>query len=96
MHPDEEVIDSALHDRQCFKVQKFDDWIVDQGDSELLVRWEHHSEEERTWGSLEELLANVSEMVRKYVEAVNAGGDHPSAGRSLDGQRSGHRRVYPR
>ena len=36
--PDEEVVASALHDRQLFKVEAFDDWIVDEGEAELLVR----------------------------------------------------------
>ena len=69
--PDEEVIASALHDRQRFKVQQFDDWIVDEGEAELLVRWKNHSEEERTWEPLLQLLQDVPEMVKKYVTQVD-------------------------
>ena len=69
--PDEEVVASALHDRQRFLVEKFDDWIVDSdGDAVLLVRWKHHSEEERTWEPLQQLWDDVPIMVEKYVVNV--------------------------
>ena len=68
--PTEEVIASALHDRQRFVVQSFDDWLVDDdGEVELLVRWRHHSEEERTWEPLLQLVEDVAVKVRQYVEA---------------------------
>ena len=67
--PTEEVIASALHDRQRFVVQSFDDWLVDDdGEVELLVRWRHHSEEERTWEPLLQLVEDVAVKVRQYVE----------------------------
>ena len=70
--PDEEVVASALHDRQRFKVQSFDDWIVDEGEAELLVRWQHHGEDERTWEPLLQLLEDVPKMVQKYVQEVDS------------------------
>ena len=51
MEPDEEVQASALHDRQRFLVQRFDDWILDENEIELLVKWKNHSDEERTWNN---------------------------------------------
>ena len=52
-------------------VEKFDDWIVDgDGEAELLVRWKHHSEDERTWEPLQQLWEDVPHMVAKYVTEV--------------------------
>ena len=68
--PTEEVVASALHDRQRFVVESFDDWLAgDDGEVELLVRWRHHSLEERTWEPLLQLVEDVAVKVRKYVEA---------------------------
>ena len=71
MPVDEEIQASALHDRQRFKVERFDDWLVDDGEAELLVRWLHHSEEERTWEPLAQLLEDVPVLVTKYVDEVD-------------------------
>ena len=71
LQSDEEVVASALHDRQRFNVERFDDWIVDSdGDTILLVRWKHHTEQERTWEPLQQLWEDVSQMVQKYVADV--------------------------
>ena len=71
LQPDEEVIASALHDRQRFLVERFDDWIVDDdGDAILFVRWKHHGDEERTWEPLQQLWDDVPKMVEKYVADV--------------------------
>ena len=69
--PDEEVIASALHDRHKFTVERFTDWIVDDGDAELLVCWKNHGENERTWEPLEQLMQDVPKMVGKYVTTVD-------------------------
>ena len=66
--PDEEVIASALHDRQRFKVECFDDWIIDAAEAELLVRWKHHGDDERTWEPLEQLVHDVPALIAKYVK----------------------------
>ena len=61
---DEEVIASALHDRQRFLVESFEDWQVDdEGDVELFVRWRHHAAEERTWEPLLRLCEDVAVKV---------------------------------
>merc|ERR1711938_69527 len=47
--PTAEVIASSMHDRQAFKVESIDDWMVDDdGDAEILIRWKYHSDTERT------------------------------------------------
>ena len=43
--------------------------MEDDGEAELLVRWRHHSLEERTWEPLLQLVEDVAVKVRKYVEA---------------------------
>ena len=68
--PDEEVIASALHDRQRFLVDRFVDWIIEEGEAELLVHWKHHGEEERTWEPLWQLLEDVPQMVKTYVSRI--------------------------
>ena len=70
LDPSEEVIAIALHDRHKFVVEKFEDWIVDDGDAKLFVRWKNHGDEERTWEPLEQLTQDVPEKVAKYVEQV--------------------------
>ena len=58
--PTEEMIVFVLCDRQLFMVQPFDDWLVnDDGEVELLVRWCHHSEDERTWELMLQLVEDV-------------------------------------
>ena len=69
--PDEEVIASALHDRQRFKVEQLVDWLEDDGEVELLVHWKHHTEEERTWEPLMQLCEDVPAIVSAYVESVD-------------------------
>ena len=70
LQSDEEVVASALHDRQRFNVERFDDWIVDSdGDTILLVRWKHHTEQERTWEPLQQLVEDVPALVTAYVNA---------------------------
>ena len=67
--PTEEVIASALHDRQRFRVEGFYDWLVDdEGEVEILVQWKHHSAEERTWEPLLQLCEDVPVLVTNYVE----------------------------
>ena len=68
--PNEEDIVSAQHDRQKFHVQSFDDWLIDDGEVELLVRWKHHDEDDRTWEPLLQLCEDVPVLVEKYVDAV--------------------------
>ena len=70
LKPSEEVVASALHDRHKFVVEKFEDWILDDGDAELLVRWKNHTDDERTWEPLEQLMQDVPELVRKYITSV--------------------------
>ena len=68
--PTEEDIASALHDRQKFFVDKFVDWLVDDGEVELFVHWRHHGDEARTWEPLLQLTEDVPVLVDKYVKAV--------------------------
>ena len=70
MQIDEEITATALHDRHQFRVEQFDDWIMEGDEADLLVRWQNHGVEERTWESLQQLYEDVPEMVTKYVEQV--------------------------
>ena len=64
--PTEEVVASALHDRQKFKVDHFVDWMVDdEDDVTVYVHWKHHSDDERTWV---QLCEDVPAKITKYVE----------------------------
>lgn len=71
MAPDEEIQVCALHDRQRFVVERFDDWLIDKGDAELFVKWKLHSDEERTWEPLIQLVEDVSVLVKKYVANID-------------------------
>ena len=67
--PTEEVVASALHDRQKFKVDYFVDWMVDdEGDVAVYVHWKHHTNDERTWEPLLQLCEDVPARIAKYVE----------------------------
>ena len=70
MDPDEEVAASALHDRQSFRVERFDDWEIEDDTADLLVKWKNHGDHERTWEPLQQLVEDVPVLVAKYVEEV--------------------------
>ena len=70
LEPDEEVEASALHDRQSFRVERFDDWDVEDDEVDILVKWKNHDDHERTWEPLQQLVEDVPALVEKYVEEV--------------------------
>ena len=39
------------------------------GEVDFFVRWRGHQDEDRTWGPLEQLVADVPVLVAKYVQA---------------------------
>ena len=62
------VQNSALHDRQRFVVECFDDWGIDEdGVAKILVRWRGFDDDERTWEPLAQLYEDVKVLVTKYV-----------------------------
>ena len=65
------MIASALHDRQRFEVEELVDWLMDNGEVELLVHWKHHTIEERTWEPLMQLCEDVPRIVEAYVHSVD-------------------------
>ena len=68
-----ELEESAQHDLQKFKVEKFLDWTVNtDGEVDVLVQWRGHDDTNNTWEPLSQLVADVPALVAKYVKD-NAG-----------------------
>ena len=68
-----ELIESAQHDLQKFKVEQFLDWAVNtDGEVDVLVKWRSHDDTNNTWEPLPQLVLDVPALVAKYVKD-NAG-----------------------
>ena len=64
-----ELRELALHDKQKFLVESFEDWSVNtDGEVDLLVKWRGHDETNNTWEPMEQLVADVPVLVAKYVK----------------------------
>ena len=64
-----ELIESAQHDLQKFKVEQFLDWAVNtDGEVDVLVKWRSHDDTNNTWEPLSQLVLDVSALVAKYVK----------------------------
>ena len=68
-----ELIESAQHDVQKFKVDEFLNWAVNaDGEVDILVKWRGHDDTNNTWEPLPQLVSDVPALVTKYVKD-NAG-----------------------
>ena len=68
-----ELVESAQHDVQKFKVDEFLNWTVNaDGEVYVLVKWRGHDDTNNTWEPLSQLMCDVPALVIKHVKD-NAG-----------------------